>query len=434
MRGSDACFILSTTFQKSGKLPDKPEMTPYRAPLHRRLGNQVLSLLLVTALGVTPTLALGAPGKAELEATTRSGWDHFYSSEYDEALSDFEKVWEARPDDANALNHVLDALIYRELYRYNALDTRLYSKQGFINSKQVPIDSSTKQRIKELTDQSLSLSDKRLRTDPRDVQALYSRGVTEGLRSSYQVIVEHAWFSALRSALAARHDHEEVLKLHPDWADAKTIVGAHNFVVGSLSAPMKAMAGIAGIRGDKVKGLEMLAEAGKAGGETSADARIALALFLRREERFMDAVEVVRTLTRDHPRSFLFALEEANLLNAAGKTPDAAVVLTRILSDCQEGKYPNPHLELAYYAMGESQRGQGKLPEALQYFLKAAAATSSNTLDYRQRAMLAAGQISDLLLKREDAVIHYRETIALGGATEEAASARKYLARPYRAQ
>jgi hypothetical protein len=70
----------------------------------------------------------------------------------------------------------------------------------------------------------------------------------------------------------------------------------------------------------------------------------------------------------------------------------------------------------------------------LQYFLKAAAATSSNTLDYRQRAMLAAGQISDLLLKREDAVTHYRETIALGGATEEAASARKYLARPYRAQ
>jgi hypothetical protein len=253
----------------------------------------------------------------------------------------------------------LDALIYRELYRYNALDTRLYSKQGFINSKQVPINASLKQRIKELTDQSLALSDKRLKADPGDVQALYSRGVTEGLRSSYQVIVEHSWFAALRNALAARHDHEQVLKLRPDWTDAKTIVGAHLFVVGSLTLPMKAMAGIAGIRGDKAKGLEMLAEAGKAGGETSADARIALALFLRREERFMDAVEVVRTLTRDHPRSFLFALEEANLLNAAGKTADAASVINRLLNDCNEGKYPHPHLELAYYAMGESQRGQG---------------------------------------------------------------------------
>ncbi len=409
-------------------------MTPYRSPLHRRLGNQVFGLILVTALGVTPLRGSGTPGKADLDALTRSGWNHFYSSEYDEALSDFEKVREARPDDANALNHVLDALIYRELYRYNALDTRLYSKQGFINNKQVPINASLKKRIKKLTDESLELSDKRLKADPADVQALYSRGVTEGLRSSYQVIVEHAWFAALRNALAARHDHEEVLKLRPDWTDAKTIVGAHNFVVGSLTLPMKAMAGIAGIRGDKEKGLEMLAEAGKAGGETSADARIALALFLRREERFMDAVEVVRTLTRDHPRSFLFALEEANLLNAAGKTADAASVITRLLNDCSQGRYPNPHLELAYYAMGESQRGQGKMPEALQYFQKAAAATDSNTLDYRQRALLAAGQISDLLSKREDAVSQYRAAIALDGSTEEASSARKYLSRPYNGQ
>ena len=409
-------------------------MTPYRSPLHRRLGNQVFGLILVTALGVTPLCGSASPNKADLDALTRSGWNHFYSSEYDEALSDFEKVREARPDDANALNHVLDALIYRELYRYNALDTRLYSKQGFISSKQVPIDSSLKQRIKELTDEALALSDKRLKADPNDVQALYSRGVTEGLRSSYQVIVEHAWFAALRNALAARHDHEQVLKLRRDWTDAKTIVGAHKFVVGSLTLPMKAMAGIAGIRGDKAKGLEMLAEAGRAGGETSADARIALALFLRREERFMDAVEVVRTLTRDHPRSFLFALEEANLLNAAGKAADAASVINRLLNDCSEGKYPHPHLELAYYAMGESQRGQGKMPEALQYFQKSAAATDINSLDYRQRALLAAGQISDLLSKRDDAVNQYRAAIALDGSTEEAVSARKYLARPYNGQ
>jgi len=406
-------------------------MTPYRHPIHRPPGNQVLALILVTVLGVTPFHALAAPDKPDLDALTRDGWNHFYSSEYDEALSDFEKVRQARPDDANALNHVLDAMIYRELYRYNALDTRLYSKQGFINSKQVPIDSSLKQRIKELTDESLALSDKRLKADPRDVQALYSRGVTEGLRSSYQVIVEHSWFSALRNALAARHDHEEVLRLRPDWADAKTIVGAHNYVVGSLTVPMKAMAGVAGIHGDKNKGLEMLAEAGRANGETSADARIALALFLRREDRFMDAVDVVRSLTRDHPRSFLFALEEANLLNAAGKMADAATLIDRLLNDCKEGKYPNPHLELAYYAMGESQRGQGKLPEALLYFQKSAAATTSSTLDYRQRALLAAGQISDLLSRREDAVGQYRAAIAIDANTEEAASARKYLFHPY---
>jgi tetratricopeptide (TPR) repeat protein len=130
--------------------------------------------------------------KADFAALTRAGWDHFYSLEYDLALRDFEKALQSRPDDAAAVNHVLDGVLYRELYRYNALDTRLYAKQGFLNSKQVPVDSAVKERLKTLTDRAMFLSDKRLKNDPNDVQALYDRGVTEGLRSTYLVIVEHA--------------------------------------------------------------------------------------------------------------------------------------------------------------------------------------------------------------------------------------------------
>ena len=261
-------------------------MTPYRLALLRPLGNLFFPLILGTVLGVTLSRAAAGPEKTDFAALTRAGWEHFYSLEYDLALRDFERALEAHPDDAAAVNHVLDGVLYGELYKYNALDTRLYAKQGFLNSKQVPIDLSVKQRIKKLTEKALSLSDKRLKANPEDVQALYNRGVTESLRSIYLVIVEHAWFAALRSALSARHDHEQVLRLRPDWTDAETIVGAYNFVVGSLTMPVRAMAGLAGIHGNKKKGLRMLAESGKAGGESSADARVALALFLRREGRF----------------------------------------------------------------------------------------------------------------------------------------------------
>ena len=44
--------------------------------------------------------------------------------------------------------------------------------------------------------------------------------------------------------------------------------------------------------------------------ETSMDARVALALFLRREQRFQDALTVVRGLTVSHPPNDLFPLEE----------------------------------------------------------------------------------------------------------------------------
>ena len=406
-------------------------MTPYRLLFLRPSGNLLFALILGTILGVTLSPVAFGSEKADFEALTRAGWEHFYSLEYDEAVRDFEQALKARPDDAAAVNHLLDGVLYRELYKYNALDTRLYVNQGFVNSKQVPVDSSVKRRIRDLSDRALYLSDKRLKTNPQDVQALYDRGVAEGLRSTYLVIVEHAWFGALRSALAARRDHEQVLKLRPDWTDAKTIVGAHNFVVGSLTTPVKAMAGIAGIHGDKKKGLQMLAEAGKAGGETSTDARVALALFLRREGRFGDALEVVQTLTRDHPRNFLFALEKGNLLKESGKNSEAAAWLRDLLNACKEGRYPNPHLEMAYFSLGEALRAQGQMQQALAAY-DAAANSSSNTPDYQQRALLAAGEVSDILSKREDALTQYRAAIALDGSSEEAEAARKYLQRPYK--
>jgi tetratricopeptide (TPR) repeat protein len=221
-----------------------------------------------------------------------------------------------------------------------------------------------------------------------------------------------------------------VLKLRPSWADAKTIVGAHNYVVGSLTRPMKVMAGIAGIHGDKNKGLKMLAEAGAAGGETSTDARVALALFLRREGRFQEALQLVRALNQEHPRNFLFSLEEANLLAAAGKNEEAVDSTRELLKRCKQGKYPNPHLELAFFTLGQALRAEGKLNEALQSF-ESAANSSTSPPDDRQRALLDAGEVSDLLAKRQQALVQYRAAIALNGASEEAQTARRYLDKPY---
>lgn len=406
-------------------------MTPYRFAPFRPSGNLLLGLVLVTTLGVNLARSANGTKKADFGALTQAGWEHFYSLQYDLALHDFERALEACPDDAAAINHVLDTVLYRELYKYNALDTRLYARQGYIFSKQVPMDVAVKRRIKDLSDRALSLSDNRLKVNPRDVQALYDRGITEGLRSTYLVVVEHSWLGALRWGLAARRDHEQVLKLRPDWADAKTIVGVHNFVVGSLSRPVRLMAGIAGIHGDRKKGLRLLAEAGDAGGETSTDARVALALFLRREGRFQDALAIVNTVKQEYPHNFLFALEEGNLLDAEGKHEEAVRSVRELLTDCKHGKYPNAHVETAYFTLGQALWAEGKLNEALASF-ESAANSRTSPPDDRQRALLAAGEVSDLLARRQEALIRYRAAIALNNASDEAQTARKYLDKPYK--
>jgi tetratricopeptide (TPR) repeat protein len=404
-------------------------MTPYRDPFSARLGNLAAALFLVTVFLVNPACAAPEHAKPDLDALTRAGWEHFYSLEYDQAIRDFETVLNARPDDPIAVNHLLDAVLFSELYKYNALDTRLYSKQGFLTSKQVPLTDEAKRRVRELSDRAMSLSEKRLKSNPNDVQALYARGTTEGIRATYLVLVEKSYFAGLRSALAARHDHEQVLKLKPDMADAKTIVGAHNFVVGSLTLPVKAVAGIAGIHGDKKKGLEMLAEAGRAGGETNVDARVVLALFLRREGRFQDGLVVVHSLIHDYPRNFLFALEEGNLLYDAGKYADSTASFSGVITRCKENKYPNARIEVAELYLGDALRSEGKLQEAYDAYQAAGAA--GGIADIRQRALLQAGEVSDMLSRRQVALLEYRAAIALNGSSEDADTARKYLDRPY---
>lgn len=405
-------------------------MRPYRPSLPGPPKYVFFLLLALIALGVTPAVA-GTAEKADFDALTRSGFEHFYSLEYDQAIQDFQKALEARPDEPKAINHLLEARLFQQLYRYNALDTRLYTKQRFLTSKQVPIEPATKKQLLTLAERAMAASEKRLKSDPRDVQALYCRGVTEGLRSTYLTIVDHSFWAALRSALAARHDHEEVLKLQPDFHDAETVVGAHNYVVGSLSVPSKAMAGIAGIHGDKKKGLQMLAEAGRGGGESSTDARVTLGLFLRREEQYQEALDVIRSLTREHPHNFLFALEEGNLLRDAGRGPESIAAYQALLNGCKQGRYPNAHLEMAEFSLGEALRGQARLLEALAAY-QAAVSTSAYDPDLHQRALLAAGEVSDLLAKRQDALTEYRAAIALDSSTEEAETARKHLDRPYR--
>jgi len=380
-----------------------------------------------------PAWALAGDGASAgtFEALNRSGLDHYYSLEYDEAIRDFRKAADLHPADPQVWNHLLEALLFHELYKHDALDTSLYTHHTFINTKQVPADAATRKQIRDLTEKALALEEKQLKADPDDVKALYYRGVTKGLRSTYMALIEHAWYAAVRASLSARNDHERVLKLDPTFIDAKTIVGIHNFVVGSLPFPVKIAIGITGVHGDRDKGIRYLEEVAKSDGESSADARVALSLFLRREARYQDAIEVVHTLVQDHPRNFLFALEEANLTKDAGKGPIAVAALRRLLEDCKAGKYPRPHIELVEFGLAEALRGQGQFQEAVAPYEAAGNSKSINT-ELRQRALVAAGEVLDILDRREEALKQYQAALALDPSTEVAETAKKRIHKAYK--
>jgi hypothetical protein len=361
----------------------------------------------------------------------RRGFNSLYDLDYDKSIADFEHVVQSHPGDPFPLNYLLQAIVLKEMYRLNALDTTLYADDGFLTGKPLPADPKVKERIQQLADRCIQLTEERLKTDPNDVDALYARGVTRGLRLSFAAIVEKSFFSALRNAVASRNDHERVLQLDPKYTNAKLIVGMHNFVLGSLPFGMRLLVGLTGMAGSKKKGLELLAEVGASNAETSSDARAALALFLRREARYKEALAVAHTLALERPRNFLFALEEANLLKDAGLGNEAIDAYRRIIAAGKSGSYPDPHLERAAFGLAESLKGQRRTEEALAAY-ELALSYPNLEADVKVRSHLGAGEMHDLLNQRAAALKDYGAVVQLAPESRHAADAKRFLRQPFR--
>jgi tetratricopeptide (TPR) repeat protein len=366
------------------------------------------------------------------DALTKTGFEHYYDADYEHAAAAFEKVLEAHPDDPAAVNHLLAAVMFGELNRIGALDTSLYSNNSFLEQKrEYLLDAKVKARIQELEARALKLAQGRLEQDPNDVEALYARGVTRSMQSTYTGLVQKAWLSALGNAKGSREDHEKVLKLDPSFSNAKTVVGTHEYVAGSLPWAVRMLAHIAGLGGNKQTGIRLLKEAGESDGETSVDAKVILALFLRREQRYSEALETVRSLTAAHPRNFLFALEVANILKDSGKGPESIAAYRKVLDAAKAGTYHDPHLEFAYWGLGEALRGQRQFAEAASAY-DAVATFPRADGGLLRRANLAAGEMYDLVSKRELATKKYEAVITASADSTEAERARHHLRDPYK--
>lgn len=404
-------------------------MTPYRCAQFR-----ITSGILLILLWVTTAVSQNAPARINTDPTSHRGADFFYNLEYDKSIHEFETALKAHPDDPFAVNHLLTAVIFKELYRIGALDTELYSGDSFLTKKQfAPVDPKVSAEVKDLADRARALEEKKLSANPNDVDALYARGVTRGLRSTWTGLAEKAWFAALRSAVGARHDHERVLELDPKYVDAKTIVGIHNYVTGSLPWAVKVAASVAGLPGNKQKGLDYLRDAAAHAPESGMDARITLALFLRREQRYPEALQVVEGMLHDYPHNFLVASEHAHLLNAAGHGKEAVAAYQQVLDEYRKGWFPVSRPEQAAFGLGESARGQHEFELALSGYNLVGTFKNVDP-ELQQRANLGAAEMLDVLNRRDDAVKRYREVLSADASSGLADSARRYLKTPYRLQ
>lgn len=364
-----------------------------------------------------------------------TGFDHFYNLEYDQAQAAFHRAIAGRPRDPNLHNHLAQTILYREMFRSGALESELVSGANpFLRRPKMNPSQKDRGQFEESIATAMALANERIAGNAEDVQALYSLGVSYGLRANYNFLVRKAWLDSLRDATTARKFHNKVTKLDSTIVDARLIQGAHDYVVGSLPLLYKILGFVAGFRGDKKKGIATLQLVAREGNLNRDDAGILLCAIYRRERRPEDAVPLLEELIPRFPRNYILRLEMVQMHSDLGNKEEALAVIR----DMQELKrsgapgYADLPAEKIMFSRGTLLFWYRDLDQALEDFKRVTAKTGELDLNTEVLAWLRLGQTHDLLRQRKQAIAAYRHVIRIAPDSARAKQSRRYLRTPYK--
>jgi len=362
----------------------------------------------------------------------KQAFQDFYNLDYEAALRVNEQLAQKYPNDAMAWNYMLTTIIFRELYHQDLLDTTYYAHDSFLTTKrQVDVPQATRDRIEQLTNKVIGLTDAAIKSNPNDANAYFARGYARGMHGAFITLVDHSFAAAARQGYAARNDSESALKIDPQYADAKMAIGIQEFAVASLPRWVRFLVGAMGVGGNKEQGLAAIREAAAHGVVTSVESRTILSLFLRHDGRYPEALAVQKALAAEYPHDYLFRLEVANLTKDEGQGLAAIEAYKQVIQDAQKpGYFVDARLQMAWFGMADTQRGYNLIKDAANGYMQAA--MQPNCSDWlRKRAQLNAGEMYDLLHDRGQAVRMYQMAASSSGDQSQADAARKYMKTPF---
>jgi len=272
-------------------------------------------LILLFSIGTAAAQPTVRPtdNRARLDTLRAEGYEALYNLDYEGARKRFREMIQIAPDNPSGPQCFAASLWVEQLNQSWELKATLYSTKAYTEGKR-KADPAQAAEFRKWIRQTKTLSEARLKQNPRDIEALYFLGAAEGLDAAYAAAVEKKYRSALGNGSDAVDRHKDVLKLAPDFRDAELTIGLQNYIVGSLPLPLKMIAGTMGVRGSKKRGLETLERVAVEGRWSRDLARVLLIDLYKRERRWKDAVATARMLSEKYPRNYLFKLQMADAL------------------------------------------------------------------------------------------------------------------------
>ena len=388
---------------------------------------------------------LAEADRAKLDSLRADGFEALFNLDYERGRKDFREIARLFPEHPAGPQFLAASLWIETLYETRRLQASLYSSESFYSQNEDKVDPKLVEQFRALTRQAKKLAEARLKLYPRDTEALYFLGATEGLKASFEEGVERRHFAALRDGSNAVDRHRDVIKLDPSFHDAEITIGLYDYVVGALPLPAKILAGITGARGSKKRGLATILRVVNEGNWARDDARTLLIVLYTRERRFGDALALARELAAKYPRNYLFRLEAADALVAqaelerkanhaaavANTEREAFATFEELLHDRNVRDTAARSLDLIHFKYGEALLTAGQPERAAKEFLAVTAVAKAEP-GLATMAYLYAAHAFDIAGKRNEALVQYRTVLARPNVYDSHDLAQKGLREPFK--
>jgi tetratricopeptide (TPR) repeat protein len=366
---------------------------------------KLATISVIFAVLLPATVAAQATDAETLKAR---GLEFGYNLDYDAALAAFRAAIEANPNDSNAHRLAAATLWISTLFKQGAVTADDFLGQARSEVAREPVAPEVATTFHTHIDRALALAEQRVRDRPNDADAHFQLGAAYGYLTTYKATVEGRVVGGFRTARRAYNENERALSLDPGRRDAGLTVGMYRYAVSTLSAPLRLLAGIAGFGGSREKGLQLIEAAAAYPSDTQTNARFTLIVIYNREERYADALKVIRDLQQAYPRNRLLWLEQGSTALRAGRFEEARAAIAEGMDRLSRDSRPRAYGEEARwrYCHGAALAGLRRTEPAERELRTVVAADAPEWLHGRAHKEL--GKIADLSGDRPSAISEYR--------------------------
>ena len=270
-----------------------------------RLLAGLLVFWLVTAAAAEPPASV---------VSLDSGFHFLYDLDFGGAHRAFAAWQQQNP--GNPIGPACEAagLLFSEFNRLGVLESQFYQDdKAFQARREFTPDPAVRTRFNAALDQAENWAMTRLATDAKDRDALFALTMASGLRADYAALIEKRNLASLHFTKQATAWAQQLLAVDPGCYDAHLATGVSQYIVGSMSAPVRWLVRLGGVSGDKAAGIRELQVTADHGQYLAPFARILLAIAYVREKDKPRARELLVALRNDFPENPLFAREISRL-------------------------------------------------------------------------------------------------------------------------